>query len=475
LWDVAGVRRAATRSWNGVLSRIRVGGGTVAQTEVFYTALYHALLAPTVCGDVDGAYRGLDGRVHQARGYTPYTNISGLDIYRSQVQLLALLAPRVASDLAQSLLVAAHEGGWLPRWLLANQSLNEMVGDQADLIIADAYAFGARHFDARAALRHMVIDATRTGVGPGGYIERLGLRDYLALGYLPEDRQGLAGPVTVTLEYALADFAVSQLAWGLHDPTTAAAFLQRAQNWRALYNPATGYIQPRWPDGTFRPTFDPATGWLYIEGNGAQYTWMVPQDLRDLIAAMGGAGRVRARLDAFFAHLNAGPDAPYAYMGNEASYLVPWVYTWAGAPWRTQAVVRQILTQLYDPGPGGLPGNDDLGALSAWYVWAALGLYPAVPGTDILVLHGPLFPFVRVSVPGLRLFTIEGRGAAVDRPYVQSVALDGRRRTQTWLPVSALRPGAVLHVVLGAVPNRGWGVADADAPPSFGAPARSAT
>jgi len=467
-WDFDGVRARAASAWNGLLGRIAVSGGTEAQTSVFYTALYHALLEPNVFGDVDGAYRGLDDRVHRALDYTRYANISGWDNYRGKVQLLSLLEPRVASDMVRSLLGAAHETGWLPKWLLANRSLNEMVGDSAAPIIADAYAFGVRGFDASSALDHMVIAATRPGVGPGGYIERPGLSDYLRLGYVPQGARGVPGPAAVTLEYALDDFAVARLAGALGDTTTAAVFLRRSQNWRSLYNRATGYIQPRWRDGVFRPNFDPSSGWLFTEGNAAQYTWFVPQDMHGLIDIMGGNERVRRRLDSFFTLLNAGPMAPYAYMGNEPSILTPWIYTWAGAPWRTQAVVRRIMTGLYDPGPGGLDGNDDMGTMSAWYVWAALGLYPAVPGTNILVLHGPLFPRARVSVPGARPFTIEGQGAGATRPYVESVTLDGRPQTRTWVTADDLRSGATLRFTLGSVPDLSWGGAAADAPPSFG-------
>jgi len=469
-WDFEGVRRAATRQWNSMLGRLSVSGGTTPQRSVFYTALYHALIEPTVFSDVDGMYRGRDNHMYRALGYTPYTNLSGWDSYRGKTQLLALLAPRVARDMTLSLLAAARQGKGLPKWLLGNRSLNEMVGDSADINIADAYAFGARGFAATSALDAMTAGATGTGIAPDGYVERPGLRDYLALGYVPDDRHGLPGAVSVTLEYVLDDFAVAQLAQALGDTTTAATFLRRAQNWRNLYNPATGYIQPRWPDGTWRPTFVPSSPWLYTEGNAAQYTWFVPHDLRDLIAAMGGDAVVQQRLDAFFTHLNAGPAAPYAWMGNEPSILVPWVYTWAGAPWKTQAVVRRIMTQLYDPGPGGLDGNDDLGTMSAWYVWAALGLYPAVPGTGILVLHGPLFPWVHVSVPHVRSFTIEGQGAGATRPYVQSVTLNGRAWTRAWLPLNALRPGTTLRFTLGPTPQPAWGAAAADAPPSFGAP-----
>ncbi len=464
------VRRAAVQAWDRLLGRIAVSGGTRTQTEVFYTALYHALLAPTVFGDVDGRYRGLDGRVRRARGYTPYTAVSGWDIYRGEAQLLALVAPRETGDMVRSLLVGARELGRLPKWLITDHALDEMVGDAADPIIADAYAFGARGFDASAALRAMVAGATKAGGAANGYVERPGLDAYLRLGYVPEQGHGLAGAVSVTLEYALDDFAIAALAQARGQTTLADLFLRRARTWRRLYNPATGYMQPRWPNGTWRPGFDPASPWLYTEGNGAQYTWFVPQDLGDLIAAMGGNTVVQRRLDRFFGVLNAGPSAPYAWMGNEPSLLVPWVYTWAGAPWRTQAVVRRAMAWLYDTGPGGLSGNDDLGTLSAWYVWAALGLYPAVPGTDLLVLHGPLFPHARVSVPGGRRFTIEGQGAGIDRPYVQAVTLDGRARRQTWLAVGAFHAGATLRVVMGSAPNPAWGTARGDAPPSFATP-----
>ena len=474
-WDLAGVRRSATRRWNDLLGRIMVSGGTPGQTALFYTALYHAMLNPSTFSDVDGAYRGIDGLAHYARDYTQFSNISGWDLYRGKMQLLALLAPRETSSIVHSLLSDARQGGRLPRWVLANQSLNEMVGDPADPIIADAYAFGARHFDATAVLRAMVAGATNPDPDPAGRVERPGLRDYMALGYVPEDEPGVPGPVSVTLEYALADFAVAQLAQALHETTTAATFLRRAGSWRVLYNPATGYLEPRWPDGTFRPIFAPTSPYLYTEGNAAQYTWFVPHDLRGLIAAMGGDEIARQRLDTFFTRLNAGPSAPYAWMGNEPSLLTPWAYTWAGAPWRTQAVVRRVMTELYNPGPGGLPGNDDLGTMSAWYVWAALGLYPAVPGTGILVLHGPLFPLARVSVPHERAFTIEGQGAGATRPYVRSVTLDGRPQTRAWLTIGALHPGATLRFALGATPNMGWGAANADRPPSFEAPAAQST
>jgi len=468
-WDVDGVRRAAADVWNGMLGRIRVAGGTMSETEVFYTALYHALLAPTIFGDVDGRYLGLDGRVRQAQGYTPYTEVSGWDIYRGEVQLLGLIAPDVASGLVRSLLAAGREGGLLPRWLLVNRSLNEMIGDPADPIIADAYAFGARDFDAGDALRQMVKGATQPGVGLDGYIERPGLADYLSLGYVPagEGWVGPRAPASITLEYALDDFTVAQLAGALRETSTATAFLRRSQNWRALYNPATGYVEQRRPDGTWPSAFDPTNRWLFVEGNAAQYSWFVPHDPRGLIDAMGGAATARRRLDTFFASLNAGPSTVHAWMGNEPSFLVPWIYLWAGAPWRTQAVVRRIVTALFDSSPSGLPGNDDLGALSAWYVWAALGLYPAVPGTDVLALHGPLFPLARVSVPGGRLFTIEGPGAGADRPYVQSVTLDGRPYERAWLAANDLKLGTTLRVTLAATPNRGWGTAPSAAPPSF--------
>lgn len=468
-WDFAAVREAASVRWNRLLNQVQATGGSPAEERVFYTALYHSLLFPSVFSDADGRYGGFDGRVHIARGYIQYANYSGWDIYRTQAPLLGWLAPRQASDMMQSLVSDARQEGWLPKWPVANGTTGEMNGDSADAIIAGTYAFGARRFDAHGALQAMLKGANRPGYGPNGYQERPGLEDYLQLGYLRPVPGGW-GSAATTLEFAVDDFAIAQLAGSLGDQATKRIYLRRAQNWRHLYNPATGYLEPRLPNHAFPPAFNPASVENYVEGNASQYTWMAPQDLRGLFQLMGGNRAVTARLDQFFTHLNAGPNAPYDWAGNEPGLEIPWEYDFAGRPWRTQAVVRRIMRTMYLPAAAGLPGNDDLGTMSAWYVWAALGLYPEIPGLGGLVLGSPLFPRIVIHAAAGRTLTIDAPGAAAQHPYVQSLTLDGRPYGRTWFPLQALGPHPTLRFQLSATPNKGWASAPGDAPPSF--PAR---
>jgi predicted alpha-1,2-mannosidase len=204
----------------------------------------------------------------------------------------------------------------------------------------------------------------------------------------------------------------------------------------------------------------------FVEGNAWQYTWMVPYDLRDLFHAMGGASRAAQRLDAFFRQVNAGPLSPHYWAGNEPGLEVPWEYDFAGRPWRTQAVVRHIETSLYNPTPAGLPGNDDLGTLSAWYVWAAIGLYPEIPGVPGLVVGSPLFPHIAVRA-GARTLTIDAPSAAAARPYVRGLRLDGKPYGRVWLPLNSIGAHASLRFTLAAMPNKAWGSKLSDRPPSF--------
>ncbi|MET7486639.1 GH92 family glycosyl hydrolase [Streptomyces sp. NPDC005538] len=379
------VQQAVRADWNQWLNRITVDGGTDAQRRVFYTALYHALLHPSVFSDTDGRYTGMDGTVHQTRaGHVQYANFSGWDVYRCQVQLLALLAPREASDIAQSVLNQGLQAGYYDRWTLANGGSGVMVGDPLPAIASAVHAFGATDFDAAELLRTAVADRQDDRQRPGHL-------QYDTLGYVPAGTKGVWGSVSTTLEYAVADYALAQLAHRLGDLTTYNTLLRASGNWRNLFNPATGYLQPRAADGTW-PAFTPAQKTEYVEGNAAQYTWMVPQDLPGLFAAMGGDAAVTARLDTFFTSLNAGAGEPYAYLGNEPSFGTPWAYTHVGHADRAGAVVQRALSTLFSDTPGGLVGNDDLGAMSSWAVWASLGLYPEVPGSAQLTRSAPLFP-----------------------------------------------------------------------------------
>jgi predicted alpha-1,2-mannosidase len=482
----ASVERAARASWNRLLSTIQVSGGTADDLTGFYTALYHALLDPSVFSDDNGQYLGFDGAVHRlSRGQRlQYANFSGWDVYRSEVQLLSLAAPTQTGDMMQSLVNDAAQGGWLPKWPLADDYTGVMNGDAADSMIADAYAFGVRNFDVSEALDEMVKGATvvpaTSQLGHGWYEERPQLSGYLKLGYTPNVEQTSLSPVdngaSQTLEYALNDFGISQLAQALGHGSTAAEFARRAQNWEYLANPATGYLQPRDGAGDF-PAGNPLTAGYgsfgqsgYQEGNAAQYAFAAPQNLGAVINLMGGRATAISRLSTFFTQLNAGPNQPYYWAGNEIDLDAPWVYDYAGAPYQTQGLVRKITDSLYSASPGGEPGNDDLGAMSSWLVWADLGLYPEVAGAPVLVTGSPLFTHAVVHLPSGRALNISGAGAGDGRPYVTSLAVDGRATQQTWVPVTQLLDrGGSLAFSLSATPDQSWGSAAGDAPPSYAA------
>ncbi|MFG2788422.1 GH92 family glycosyl hydrolase [Streptomyces sp. NPDC048419] len=437
------VRQAARSRWNEWLGRIAVTGGTETQRRIFYTALYHALLHPSAFSDTDGRYRGMDGQVHRTRaGHVQYANFSGWDVYRSQVQLLALLAPHEASDVARSILEQGRQGGYFDRWTLANGGTRVMVGDPLPAIAAAIHAFGGTDFDAAALLRTAVAGRTDDRQRPGHEL-------YDSLGYIPAGTKGVWGTASTTLEYAVADGALARLAARLGDTGTQATLNRAAGNWRHLFNPATGYLQPRAADGTW-PAFTPAQRTDYVEGNAAQYTWMVPQDLPGLFTAMGGNAAVASRLDTFFTELNAGAEKPYAYLGNEPSFGTPWAYDDAGRPDRAQDTVRRALTTLFADRPDGLVGNDDLGAMSSWAVWASLGMYPQIPGSSQLALASPLFPAITVHRGNGVTLSVLAPDASTARSRVRSLDLDGRPVTTPFLPSAFVSEGGVLRYRLTA-------------------------
>jgi predicted alpha-1,2-mannosidase len=474
------IRAAARRRWDQALGKISVEGGSSRDLRTFYTALYHALLAPRTFNDVGGDYIGMDGVVHQARGRTQYADFSGWDIYRTEIPLLALIEPRRASDMVQSLLADAEQSGCLPRWPYADGQSMTMVGDSADPIIAAAAAFGADHFDHAGALAAMLRGATAPCESPDGeYVERQGLASYLNLGWVAFDEDtnkrnansiygspsAVWGSAATTLEYAIDDFAIAQFAAREGgDPSTYGEFIRRAANWRNLFDPASGYVEPRFANRTFPEGYDPLEGGGFVEGDAAQYSWMVPQDPAGLFHRMGGPNKAADRLDGFLRVLNAGAGgthADHALLGDEPTLETPWFYDWLRRPWKTQEAVRRGL-RLYGPTPAGWPGNDDLGTLSAWYVFGALGMYPAQPGTGTLALGGPLFGRAEVRLANGRRLVITGGG----KTYVESLRLDGKAHDRPWASACEILAGGTLAFATGSHPTR-W-AQRGQLPPSYG-------
>jgi|GEM_PF-86103 len=485
-WDAnfESTRTAARAQWNDWLGRIAVRGGNDDERRIFYTALYHSLLHPNLFSDANGEYAGFDGKTHRvaAPQKAQYANFSGWDIYRSQVQLVALLDDGVAGDIAQSLLHQAQQsGGVWDRWTHNAGNTHVMNGDPAAIIIAALHAFGATTFDAKGALASLVHAATvpspEDHLGRGCAVEcvsqRPGLAEWQKLGYIPSEAHAW-GAAAEMLEQVNADFALASFAERLGDKANAQRLFKRSQQWRNLFNAKAtqqdGYIQNRNADGTW-PKFEPEGDDGFVEGSGEQYLWMLPFDAHGLVEVLGGVARAGARLDAFFhdedgAWALTGMGGLHAEMDNEPSVAAPWLYLFTQQPWKTQATVRETMKHLWKATPDGIPGNDDLGEMSSWYVWSALGMYPLYPGRADLVLASPLFSHATIR-RRTGAIVIDAPQAATDVYYVQRLQVDGKPSTKAWLPASFVARGGELSYELGPEPVSGWASAPADAPPNF--------
>ncbi len=461
-WDLDKVRGEAKAAWSGVLAHAVVTGGSEAQRKVFYTAMYHTFLQPTTFSDVNGEYIGFDNKVHTAQGRIQYANYSGWDIYRSQVQLITMLMPKVGSDIAQSLVADAQQGGGLPIWPVANDESSVMVGDPADGIIASIYAFGGHDFDAKAALQAMLHGAQDPAAHVRLYPERPYLAELLKTGYVA-NAPGVYGAASIALEDENADFAISRFAQSLGDPAVAKQYLARSAGWRKLFDPETRYIRPKDADGKWLPNFKPESWDGFVEGSSSQYTWMVPYNLKGVVQAIGGDAAVNSRLDSYFSQygswsLNRGP---YFFIANEPSFGDPWIYDWSGEPWRAQEVVRKTLGDLFTATPDGEPGNDDLGATSSWIVFSQLGFFPEIPGVAGFAVNSPVFPQALLKLGDHELRIVAD--GAPEKLYVSALKVDGKRIGNWWLDWDALRRADEVRFTLSAAPLKDPG----QPPPSF--------
>jgi len=509
-WGAAfdGVRKAAHDTWNDALGKVEVSDtATADETGTFYHSLYRSLLHPNTFDDVNGQYIGFEKSpaVHSvserpADGDRPrhqYAYFSDWDTYRTLAPLQATLFPDEASDMAQSLVNDAEQSGSYPRWAFANAGTNQMSGDNPAALIAQTYAFGARDFDVRTALDYMVKGAVGPDAGKntGGTndqaVERFGAQVYNERHYAPQTKEfqtdhAVTGG-SITEEYSIDDFAIGQLAGALGQQGVAKTFQARSSYWQNLFNPTTRYVSLRDASGAF-PTGDglniPSdfgyrgriTGFGsvgYDEGNAEQYVWLVPQNVDGLVTALGGKDAFADRLDAFMTHgLNVGANQPYMWAGNEPDFNVPWYYNYVGQPWRTSEVVDEIRTTLFGTQPDKAePGNDDLGAQSSWYVWAALGLFPATPGTDVLTVNAPAFDAARVHLAAGRTIDVTAAGANEGKRYVSGLAVDGRRTDATWTDLASLTRGhgsSTVSFTLASKASPTWGTSAKSAPPSYG-------
>jgi predicted alpha-1,2-mannosidase len=464
-WNFDAMRKANHTAWNAALDKVQIGGGSHDQQVQFYTALYHALLHPNVFSDDNGQYMGMDDQVHKlSKGQkAQYANYSGWDTYRSQTQLMSMVAPQQTGDIVTSMLNGYDQTGLLPKWASNNGESYVMVGDPATSIIADAYAFGVRNFDTAHALSAMAHEATAPNQDRPGEA----VRD--AKGYLPLDGTysccNFYGPVSTQLEYDSADYALASFAKSLGNTADYKKFATRAQDWMNVFNPQTGYMQGKNSNGQFAGGFTPGTSNGFVEGTSAQYTPMVPFNLQELITARGGTSAYASYLDSLLDDI-AQPSGTNADLSNEPSLEIPWEYNYLGQPWKTQAAVREAQQKLYFNAPVGSFGNDDLGAMSSWYVWSSLGMYPETPGTDTLVLGSPVFPVAKVTFGNGKQVSINAPGAVTNAPYVQALDVKGKAWNDSWLTFDQFKKAGTLDYSLNTVPNTSWGASADAVPPS---------
>lgn len=432
-WDFEKVKADGQQQWENELHKIVIQTNSKATKENFYTAMYHTLINPTIYMDVDGKYKGLDQNVHQANGFANYTTFSLWDTYRALHPLFNIIDPARNNDMVKSMLAHFEQSPehMLPVWSNSGNENWCMSGYHSVSVIADAIIKGnGAGIDANKALDACVTTSRQRNYEGIGY--------YIDLGYIPDEKNG--NSVSSTLEYAYDDWAIAQLAKKLGRQDVYQEFYKRSQNYKNVYDKASGFMRPRLANGTFRPKFDPLTtiGQGFIEGNAWNYTLFAPQDPKGLIELMGGSKRVIPYLDSLFTmHL---PDKFFAeteditrdgiignYVhGNEPSHHVAYLYNWTTQPWKTQERVRMILPKMYKPTPDGLGGNDDTGQMSAWFIFTNLGFYPIAPASDAYALGSPAINGATIQLSGGKTFTVTVKNQGDKNVYVQKVLLNGK-------------------------------------------------
>jgi predicted alpha-1,2-mannosidase len=464
------VRKQAAKTWENQLHVLDAQGGTTAQRTVFYTALYHCLLMPNVISDADGRYLGYDAQIHQVeKGHAVYANYSGWDIYRNEAPLLALIAPQRMADMCQSIALMYKQGGWIDRWPQDNTYTNVMCGSPLTTFVATAWNDGLRGYDMTSLYDGMYKDATQPAPGGKPYQGEANVQWMDKVGYIPDDKEGY-GAVSQTEEDCYAYAALASVAASLGKTDDAALLHKRALNYRNVFDPETKFLRPRKADGTWVTPFDPASDQHYVEGTAWHYRWLATQDMHGLIGLFGGDDAFNTQLDAFFAYPHPEWVGQYYNPYNETDLEAPFLYDYSGAPWKSQAQVRKLIGEVYKTTPDGIPGNDDCGTMSAWLVFAAMGFYPTDPARPAFELVSPLFPKVtlHLSAPySGKTFTVSAPAASDANQYIQSVQLGRQSLNHPWFTQKDIAQGGQMTVTLGPAPNKTWGAAPNQRPPSL--------
>jgi predicted alpha-1,2-mannosidase len=458
-WDFNAVKQATQEQWNRELNKVQITASEKDKTN-FYTAMYHAFISPTVYGDVNQQYKGLDQEIHTAAGFTNYTTFSLWDTYRALHPFFNITQPSRNNDMVKSMMAHYDQSvlKMLPIWSHYANDNWCMSGYHSVSVIADAIVKGVYTGDANKALDACVTTARKKNYEGIGY--------YIDKGYIPAERSGIS--VSNTLEYAYDDWAIAQAAKKLNRMELYDEFIKRSQNWKNNFDPSIGFMRPRLSDGSFKKDFDVYSthGQGFIEGNSWNYSFFVPQDPAGLMNAMGGKKKFGQKLDTLFnMHL---PDEFFAateditregiiggYVhGNEPAHHVAYFYNWSDKPWKTQETVRMILEKQYKPTPDGLGGNDDCGQMSAWYMFSALGFYPVAPGNDEYALGSPLVDQAELQLENGKTFKVVTQNQGPKNVYVQKVLLNGKPLNAYSIKHSDIVAGGTLTFFMGNKPKK---------------------
>jgi predicted alpha-1,2-mannosidase len=490
-WKFDRVKDKARMIWNKELGKINVQMNTdndeaysKQKLVTFYTAVYHSLLFPATFSDVDGKYLGLDDRIHTAKDFTYCSDFSFWDTFRAEMPLLTLVQPERNNDVIKTLIAQYEQGGWIPTpQQFGNSYTNDMIGDHPVAVILDAYMKGIKDFDVEKAYEAVRKNAMETP--PSGHRSRgrVGLEYYMKYGYIPFDK--MRESVSRTLEYAYNDWCVAQLAKNLGKMDDYEMFIKRASYYKNIIDISTGFARPKNSNGSWIEPFDPTfigqkNERHYTEANAWQYTWFVPHDVQGLINLEGGTEKFIKKLDTLFTISSEIPGkkvndvtgliGQYA-QGNEPSHHVIYLYDYAGVPWKTQELVRKVIDNLYNAGPAGLCGNEDMGQMSAWFIFSAMGFYPVVPGQNVYSVGSPIFNKVIIHLDkpyyNADKFVIEARNNSKENKYIQSAMLNGKPLNKPWFDHSTIKNGGTLIIQMGPVPNKKWGSVPSAAPPSM--------
>ena len=452
----------AKADWNKQLQRIEVTGGNDDDRVNFYTALYHSMIAPTIYSDVDGQYYGPDKRVHQADGWVNYSTFSLWDTFRAAHPLFTYTEPERVGDMVQSFIAFYEQNGRLPVWNFWGSETDMMIGYHAVPVIVDAYMKGIGNFDAEKALEACIATSNID--------EYRGIGSYKKNGYIPynvTDKYNSENwSLSRTLEYAFDDFCIAEMAQKMGKTDIANEYYKRSQNYRNVFNPATGFMQPIDDKGVFQPNFNPDEYTAHIcESNAWHYFWSVQHDIKGLVSLTGGQEKFAAKLDSMFTYVPAGNEelpifstgmiGQYAH-GNEPSHHVIYLYNKVRQPWKAQKYAAQVMHELYFNAPAGLCGNEDCGQMSAWYVFSAMGFYPVNPVSGEYEIGTPLFPEMRLNLSNGKTFTVLAPNVSRENIYIQSVTVNGQPYDKSYITHQQIMDGVTVEFVMGNQPGKIW-------------------